>query len=103
MGSHELRAAPGIHGAHAVQLAAGRLARVIGAHGTLGQKVHRASHVPYQVDGYVEREELASEAGGVHEAALGAGVEDRDHGMVVHGRRCGHASPMVNGLSQWHF
>jgi hypothetical protein len=35
------------------------------------------------VDGHdVEREEPASEAGGVHEAARGAGIEDRI--------RCGH-------------
>eukprot|EP00966_Prymnesium_polylepis_P309151 7144533-Prymnesium_polylepis.1 len=41
--------------------------------------------------------------GGVHEASLGAGVENQAHTVLVHGRWGGHASPMVDGLSRWHF
>ena len=70
-------------------------------HGARGEKVHQIDprHVLRHVDGHVECEELAGEAGGVHEAALGAGVEDQAHTVLVHGRWGGHADPMVDGLS----
>eukprot|EP00966_Prymnesium_polylepis_P308820 7136166-Prymnesium_polylepis.1 len=86
MGSHELSAALRAHRTQAVQLAVSfGHADFFCAHCTLGQKVHHRGHVPRHVHGHVEREQLASEAGGVHEPVLRASVEDQQHTVVVHG------------------